>query len=108
MNADCIYNPECLFQGNHQAMILSICLACFILASYVSGALISQPESSLSMGGMLNKLTGENAYALMSVLGANIMPHNFYLHSSIVQVSLSFAVAQLSFVTFYVEPIDIS
>ncbi|KAL7095826.1 hypothetical protein ACP275_10G047200 [Erythranthe tilingii] len=73
------------FFGNPQANILSICVACFVLASYVSGVLISQPESSLSMGGMLNKLTGENAYALMSVLGANIMPHNFYLHSSIVQ-----------------------
>ncbi|KAK6146999.1 hypothetical protein DH2020_017911 [Rehmannia glutinosa] len=70
---------------NPKAKILSIFLTCFILASYVSGVLISQPESSLSAGGMLNKLTGENAYALMSVLGANIMPHNFYLHSSIVQ-----------------------
>ncbi|KAI3473267.1 hypothetical protein Pfo_030559 [Paulownia fortunei] len=71
--------------GNPKAKILSICLTCFILASYVSGVLTSQPEISLSVGGMLNKLTGENAYALMSVLGANIMPHNFYLHSYIVQ-----------------------
>ncbi|GFP83165.1 ethylene-insensitive protein 2 [Phtheirospermum japonicum] len=68
-----------------KAKIISIFLTCFLLASYVTGVLISQPESSLSAGGMLSKLTGENAYALMSVLGANIMPHNFYLHSSIVQ-----------------------
>lgn len=38
------------------------------------------------MDGMLDKLSGDNAYALMGLLGANIMPHNFYLHSSIVQV----------------------
>lgn len=71
--------------GNPRAKILSICLACSILASYGSGVLVSQSESSLSMGGILNKLTGENAYTFMSILGANIMPHNLYLHSSIVQ-----------------------
>lgn len=40
------------------------------------------------MDGMLDKLSGDNAYALMGLLGANIMPHNFYLHSSIVQQDL--------------------
>ncbi|KAK6231614.1 NRAMP family - like 4 [Theobroma cacao] len=57
----------------------------FILLSYISGVLISQPEISLSMTGMLTKLSGESAFALMSLLGASIMPHNFYLHSSFVQ-----------------------
>lgn len=71
--------------GNPRAKILSICLACFILLSYGSGVLVSQSESSLSMGGILNKLTGENAYTFMSIIGANIMPHNLYLHSSIIQ-----------------------
>lgn len=51
--------------------------------------LFSQPEISISASGTLVKLSGESAFALMSLLGANIMPHNFYLHSSIVQVSLS-------------------
>ncbi|PQQ21105.1 ethylene-insensitive protein 2 isoform X1 [Prunus yedoensis var. nudiflora] len=31
------------------------------------------------------KLSGESAFALMSLLGASIMPHSLYLHSSIVQ-----------------------
>ncbi|KAL3839667.1 hypothetical protein ACJIZ3_024258 [Penstemon smallii] len=70
---------------NPKAKFSAICFVSFILVSYVCIILISQPESSVSMGGMLNKLSGENAYALMSLLGANIMPHNFYLHSSIVQ-----------------------
>lgn len=48
---------------------------------------MSLPEHSLSVGGILNSLTGENAYVLMGILGANMMPHNFYLHSSVVQVS---------------------
>ncbi|GLT25689.1 hypothetical protein SLA2020_008010 [Shorea laevis] len=57
----------------------------FVLLSYVFGVLISQPEISISMHGVLTKLNGESAFALMSLLGANIMPHNFYLHSSIVK-----------------------
>ncbi|XVE96698.1 hypothetical protein REPUB_Repub02eG0245200 [Reevesia pubescens] len=59
--------------------------ASFILLSYVFGVLISQPEISLFTTGMLTKLSGESVFALMSLLGASIMPHNFYLHSSIVQ-----------------------
>ncbi|MFQ6663714.1 hypothetical protein Gotur_031127 [Gossypium turneri] len=38
------------------------------------------------MLGMPTKLSGESAFALMSLLGASIMPYNFYLHYSIVQL----------------------
>lgn len=67
---------------------LCICVAGLILLSFVLGVLISQPEVPLSTSGMLTRLNGESAFALMSILGASIMPHNFYLHSSIVQVPL--------------------
>ncbi|MCL7049682.1 hypothetical protein MKW94_020684 [Papaver nudicaule] len=56
-----------------------------ILLIYVLGVLISQPEIPLVMNGMLTRLSGESAFALMGLLGANIMPHNFYLHSFVVQ-----------------------
>ncbi|KAB1223740.1 Ethylene-insensitive protein 2 [Morella rubra] len=77
-----------LTMENGKAKFLFICMSGFILLSVVLGVLISQTEISLSMNWMLPKLSGENAFALMSLLGANIMPHNFFLHSSIVQVSL--------------------
>ncbi|EXC16205.1 Ethylene-insensitive protein 2 [Morus notabilis] len=64
---------------------LCIYIAGFILFSSVLGVLINHQEMTLSMNGMLTKLSGESAFALMSLLGASIMPHNFYLHSSIVQ-----------------------
>ncbi|GMI96581.1 ENHANCED RESPONSE TO ABA3, CYTOKININ RESISTANT 1, ORESARA 2, ETHYLENE INSENSITIVE 2, ORESARA 3 [Hibiscus trionum] len=64
---------------------LCIYAAGFILLSYLFGVLFSQPEISLSTTGMHTKLSGESAFALMSLLGASIMPHNFYLHSFIVQ-----------------------
>ncbi|XP_051132231.1 ethylene-insensitive protein 2-like [Andrographis paniculata] len=70
--------------GNSKAKIC-MCLLCFLLLFCVSGVLMNPPERSLSVGGLLSDLTVENAYALMAILGANMMPHNFYLHSSIVQ-----------------------
>ncbi|XP_057983077.1 ethylene-insensitive protein 2.2 [Malania oleifera] len=68
------------------AKFLGISMAGFTMLSYVLGMLIGQPEMQLSMNGMLTMLSGESAFILMSLLGASIMPHNFYLHSYIVQL----------------------
>lgn len=75
-------------QDTCKAKFLCVCIyvAGFILLSFVLGVFISQPQMPLSMTGMLTKLSGESAFSLMSLLGASIMPHSFYLHSSIVQV----------------------
>lgn len=71
---------------NSRAKYLSICISIVVLVSYIFGVAISQPASPLSLGGTVTRLSGESAYALMSLLGASIMPHNFYLHSSVVQL----------------------
>ncbi|KAM1467219.1 hypothetical protein ACFX2I_032347 [Malus domestica] len=68
-----------------KAKVLCIYVAGFILLSFVLGVIISQPEMPRSMNGMLTKLSGESAFALMSLLGASMMPHSLYFHSSIVQ-----------------------
>lgn len=84
--ADAILFP--FFAGqleNHKAKFLLICTAGIILLSYVLGVLISQPEIPLSVNGMLTKFSGDSAFSIMSLLGASMMPHNFYLHSSIVR-----------------------
>ncbi|CAK7343088.1 unnamed protein product [Dovyalis caffra] len=67
-----------------KASFLCTCIAGFLLLLYFFGVLISQPEIPLSMNGMSPKLSEESLFALMSLLGASIMPHNFFLHSSIV------------------------
>ncbi|CAO2834166.1 unnamed protein product [Amaranthus hypochondriacus] len=64
---------------------LVVCLAGITLVFYVLGMLFSLPEFPVPSNNVLSKLSGESAFALMSLLGANVMPHNFYLHSSIVQ-----------------------
>ncbi|GAV88338.1 Nramp domain-containing protein [Cephalotus follicularis] len=71
---------------NHMAKFLFIWATGLLLLSYVLGVLVSQQEIPFSMSGMLIKLNGDSAFALISLLGASIMPHNFYLHSSIVQL----------------------
>ncbi|URE16190.1 ethylene-insensitive protein 2 [Musa troglodytarum] len=62
-----------------------ICIAGFSLLFYVLGVLISQPEIPLVMDVIFPKLSGENSYLLMALLGSSIMAHNFYIQSSIVQ-----------------------
>ena len=76
----------CFVQDNEKAKILAQFVAGFVLLSFVLGVLINRPEIPLSMNGILTKLSGESALVLMSLLGATLVPHNFYLHSSIVQV----------------------
>ncbi|KAG5043766.1 hypothetical protein JHK87_007681 [Glycine soja] len=68
-----------------KAKILGPFVAGFVLLAFILGLLINQPEIPFSMNGIPTRLSGESAFVLMSLLGANLVPHNFYLHSSIVQ-----------------------
>ncbi|KAK1312411.1 Ethylene-insensitive protein 2 [Acorus calamus] len=47
--------------------------------------LVWLPEIPLFMNRVFPRFSRENAYSLMALLGANIMPHNLYVYSSIVQ-----------------------
>lgn len=67
--------------------MLYLSIAGIALVFYVSGVLFSQPELPLAVDSVFPRLNGESAYSLMALLGANIMAHNFYIHSSVVQVS---------------------
>uniref|UniRef100_A0A0E0LHA8 Protein ETHYLENE-INSENSITIVE 2 n=1 Tax=Oryza punctata TaxID=4537 RepID=A0A0E0LHA8_ORYPU len=71
--------------GKKMAGTLNACIAGFALLCYVLGLLVSQPQIPLTMNVIFPKLSGESAYSLMALLGANIMAHNFYVHSSVVQ-----------------------
>ncbi|XP_037428900.1 protein ETHYLENE-INSENSITIVE 2-like isoform X1 [Triticum dicoccoides] len=65
---------------------LNACIAGFTILCFVLGLLISQPEIPLHVNVMFPKLSGESAYSLMALMGANVISHNFYVHSSVVQV----------------------
>lgn len=76
-------------QNDHKAGFMCEIISGMALVFYVLGVLISQPEIPLAKNIMFPKLSGESAYSLMALLGANIMVHNFYVHSSVVQVKLT-------------------
>ncbi|CAN6350171.1 unnamed protein product [Urochloa humidicola] len=71
--------------GKKMAGTVNACIAGFALLCYVLGLLFCQPQIPLTVNVMFPKLSGESAYSLMALLGANIMAHNFYIHSSVVQ-----------------------
>ncbi|XP_076944616.1 ethylene-insensitive protein 2.2-like [Bidens hawaiensis] len=77
-----------LFSGlleTGKAKFMCVYLASFTLVCYLFSVLMGQPDTSLSVGGgMLITFSGESVFALISLLGASMMPHNFYLHSSFV------------------------
>ncbi|KAL2323206.1 hypothetical protein Fmac_027585 [Flemingia macrophylla] len=68
--------------------ILGLFVSGFVFLLFVLGILINQSEIPLSVNGTLTKLSGESAFVLMGLLGATLVPHNFYLHSSIVQLGI--------------------
>ncbi|TKV91882.1 hypothetical protein SEVIR_9G126651v4 [Setaria viridis] len=72
--------------GKRMAGTFNACLAGFALLCFVLGLLVSQPKVSINMNVMFPKLSGENAYSLMALLGGNVIAHNFYVHSSVVQI----------------------
>ncbi|KAL9686826.1 hypothetical protein QQ045_031219 [Rhodiola kirilowii] len=73
------------FMEKHTGKFTIIYMACILCVCYFIGMLTSQPDTPLSLNWMETKLSGESVFALMSLLGACIMPHNFYLHSALVQ-----------------------
>ncbi|BAS85925.1 Os03g0700800 [Oryza sativa Japonica Group] len=73
------------YLGKRMAGTLNACVAGFALLCFVLGLLVSQPKIPVDMNAMFPKLSGESAYSLMALLGGNVIAHNFYVHSSVVQ-----------------------
>ncbi|KAL6637672.1 hypothetical protein ACP70R_025244 [Stipagrostis hirtigluma subsp. patula] len=71
--------------GKRMAGMFNACIAGFTLLCFVLGLLVSHPKTPVNMSVMFPKLSGESAYSLMALLGANIIAHNFYTHSSVVR-----------------------
>ena len=63
-----------------------IALVAIIGFSFVFEMIFAQPEIGSILKGMIPSLPNENAlYIAIGIIGATVMPHNLYLHSSLVQ-----------------------
>ncbi|WP_408610249.1 Nramp family divalent metal transporter [Flavobacterium selenitireducens] len=63
-----------------------IVLVAIIGISFVCEMIFAQPELDKIVAGLVPSLPGEAAlYIAIGIIGATVMPHNLYLHSSLVQ-----------------------
>jgi len=53
---------------------------CFAVELY-----LARPDWAAVAGGLVPRISGESLYVAIGILGATVMPHNLYLHSSLVQ-----------------------
>lgn len=59
-------------------------LVAAVLACFVVDLLLSRPPLAAVARGLVPSVCHESIFSAVSLLGANVMPHNFYLHSALV------------------------
>ena len=60
--------------------MITIIAACFCIEIF-----LAKPAFSEMATGLIPRLTAQNLYITIAILGATVMPHNLYLHSALVQ-----------------------
>jgi len=73
------------FLGRRYAEVLSISITGLVLLFFAPSTLSTDSNAVSIVNGMIPKVKRESLYTAVSLLGANIIPHNFYVHSSIVR-----------------------
>ncbi|XP_057841827.1 ethylene-insensitive protein 2.2 isoform X2 [Cryptomeria japonica] len=71
--------------GKRRAEVLAVIIAGLMLIFSVLDSISTEQNVAFIMNGLLPTVRRESLYMAVGLLGANIMPHNFYLHSSVVQ-----------------------
>jgi manganese transport protein len=75
-----------LNKGIRRLELFIISLVAIIGLSFIAQMFIVQPEIVPLMKGFIpGELSGEALYIAIGIIGATVMPHNLYLHSSLVQ-----------------------
>jgi manganese transport protein len=59
---------------------ITVIAGCFVIE-----IVLAKPDFRDVARGLIPKLTSESLYVAIGILGATVMPHNLYLHSSLVQ-----------------------
>jgi manganese transport protein len=73
-------------KGIRKIELFIFSLVSIIGLSFLMEMFIVEPEVDKLVDGFIpNALSGEALYIAIGIIGATIMPHNLYLHSSLVQ-----------------------
>ena len=65
--------------------LFTVCIVGIVFACFVVDVALTAPPPHLVLRGFLPTLDRHSIYTSVSLLGANVMPHNFYLHSALVK-----------------------
>lgn len=75
-----------LNKGIRKMEVFIVSLIAIIGMSFIAEMLIVKPDlPQLAKGFIPEALTNESLYIAIGIIGATVMPHNLYLHSSLVQ-----------------------
>ena len=66
-----------------EAFILS--LISVIAGGFIVNLFLAKPDWNLAAAGLVPSLPEGSLYIILGIIGATVMPHNLYLHSSLVQ-----------------------
>ncbi|KAG0574032.1 hypothetical protein KC19_VG229100 [Ceratodon purpureus] len=71
--------------GVHRVELVAGSVVGVVLVCFGLGTLLSRPSVTAVIGGLWPKVRGDSLYTAVGLLGANVVPHTFYLHSAILQ-----------------------
>lgn len=66
--------------GFRWSEVLTACLVGLVFLCFLVDVVLSAPPLGSVVQGMWPRLERDSLYTAVSLLGANVMPHNFYLH----------------------------
>ena len=64
---------------------LILCLIAVITGCFLVELVLAKPVFHEILGGLIPRINDKSLYIAVSIIGATVMPHNFYLHSALVQ-----------------------
>eukprot|EP00210_Caulerpa_lentillifera_P003241 g3095.t1 len=64
---------------------LTVCIIGIVFLCFLVDVVLSSPSPTPVLKGLIPTFNRESIYTAVSLLGANVMPHNFYLHSALVK-----------------------
>ncbi len=73
-------------KGMRMLEVFILSMVALIGLAFLAQMFIVQPELHSVLGGLVpSALSGKSLYIAIGIIGATVMPHNLYLHSSLVQ-----------------------
>lgn len=66
-----------------EAFIIS--LISVIAGGFIVNLFLAKPDWGVAVGGLVPEIPHGSLYIILGIIGATVMPHNLYLHSSLVQ-----------------------